>query len=118
MPSDHQRPHEPETESFQRTRRGVAAGAVMGAVVGASAGAIGGGLVHGWGSTAMWGWIVFGLVGGIGLGLFFGGMGSLQDPPGGEEPLPDARLRGDVDLPNATPALRTGLSRESSEPPT
>ena len=116
MPSEQQRPREPETETFQRTRRSVAAGAVIGAVVGTIAGTIAGGLIHGWGSTAMWGWMVFGLIGGTGLGFFFGGMSSLDDPARGDEPLPDADTRGDTDLPNDTPARRTGLPSQKSEP--
>ena len=109
MPSDQQQPHEPETRTFQRTRRGVATGAVVGAVIGAIAGTVAGGLIHGWGTTAMWGWTVFGLVGATGLGFFFGGMSSLEDPPRGDEPVPDAETRGDTGLRNDTTERRTGL---------
>jgi hypothetical protein len=112
MRSDHQRPNETETDTFQRTRKGVATGAVIGAIVGAIAGTIAGGVIHGWGTTAMWGWTVFGLVGGTGLGFFFGGMSSLEDPSRGDEPLPDAETRGDTDLPNDTTARRTGLPNQ------
>jgi MFS family permease len=118
MPSDRQRPNETETDTFQRTRRGVATGAVIGAIVGAIAGTIAGGVIHGWGTTAMWGWTVFGLIGGTGLGFFFGGMSSLEDPSGGDEPLPDAETRGDTDLPNDTPARRTGLPTQPPSDPT
>ena len=50
-----------------------------------------------------------GLIGATGLGFFFGGMSSLDDPRRGDEPLPDAETRGDTDLPNDTTARRTGL---------
>ena len=116
MPDDAQRPHEPETQTFRRTRRGIATGALIGAVVGAIAGTIAGGLIHGWGSAAMWGWTVFGLIGATGLGFFFGGMSSLEDPAQGDEPTPDAETRGDTGLPNDTPGRRTGLPPEKSEP--
>jgi MFS family permease len=108
MRSD-QAPREPETRTFQRTRRSVAAGAMIGAVIGAAAGAIIGGLVHGWWTTAMWGWTIFGLIGATGVGFFIGGMSSLEDPRRGDEPLPDAETRGDTDLPRDTTERRTGL---------
>ncbi|HSL12435.1 MAG TPA: hypothetical protein VLA82_14085 [Actinomycetota bacterium] len=112
---DEQQPRERETDTYQRTRRGVAAGAVIGAIVGAVAGTIAGGLIHGWGTTAMWGWTVFGLVGATGLGFFFGGMSSLEDPRRGDEPRPDPETRGDTDLPNTTPARRTGLPPQTPD---
>jgi MFS family permease len=118
MPDDQQRPNEPETRTFQRTRRGIATGALIGAVIGAIVGLLLGGVLAGWGTTAMWGWTLFGFVGGTGLGFFFGGMSSLEDPRRGDEPLPDAETRGDTDLPHDTTERRTGLPPQSSGPRT
>jgi hypothetical protein len=109
MPIEQQRPHEPETRTFLRTRRGVATGALIGAVIGIVAGTIAGGVTSGWGSSAMWGWMLFGLIGGTWLGFFIGGMSSLEDPPRGDEPLPDAETRGDIDLPPGPPHRRRGI---------
>jgi len=111
MPMDRQQhaSEEPETTTFQRTRRGIALGALLGAAIGAVAGIVAGSAIDGWGSTAMWGWTVFGVIGGIGLGFFFGGMSSLDDPRHGDEPTPDPETRGDTNLPSDTRERRTGL---------
>lgn len=115
MPTDEQRPRERETDTFQRTRRGIATGAIVGAVIGAVAGAIAGGLIHGWGTTAMWAWTLFGLIGASFFGWFVGGMSTLEDPRRGDEPRPDDALRGDEDLPSDTPERRTGLPPQTPD---
>lgn len=115
MPADEQQPREPETDTFQRTRRGIATGAVIGVVAGAVVGTLAGGLIHGWGTTAMWAWTIFGVIGLSFFGWFVGGMSTLEDPRQGNEPIPNRETRGDTDLPADTTERRTGLPPQSPE---
>ena len=106
MPTPDQQPNERETQTLRRTGRGLARGLVIGVLLGAVIGLIGGGAFYGWGSTAMWGMLAFGLIGGGIFGWFVGGIATLDDPRRGKEPRPDPDVRGAAEPKDAEPKDR------------
>jgi hypothetical protein len=65
----------------------------------------------------MWAWTIVGVIGASLYGFFVGGMSSLEDPRSGDEPRPDAGVRGDTHLPPDTPERRTGLPPQTPGAP-